>query len=43
MRARDALYKTEAEPVALDIRLMNVTSIFLMVIFSLVPTVAIQL
>ena len=40
MKARDALYKTQAEPMALDIRLMNVTSIFLMVIFSLVLVMA---
>jgi cell division protein FtsQ len=37
MKARDALHNSQdAEPAALDIRLMNVTTAFLMTIFSLV-------
>lgn len=40
MKARDALNYNNAEPAALDIRLMNVTSAFLMTIFSLALVVA---
>ena len=41
MKARDAMHMTQAMPLALDIRLMNITSLALMLVFSLVLLLAI--
>jgi hypothetical protein len=36
MKARDAMLMSDETPMALDIRLMNITSVLLMLVFGLV-------